>query len=171
MRMTHTWSFIHLFYTRMFADMHCVLLLRLAGRWVILNLPAGIFTDVYCFKECIKKFHMLKIPTKRLFLCMTSGWELQSFYIRRCLKPARDLFLLSNSGARIPLCHRLLIEVSQQGEEHRGRAKRKGKMLERKKNYRLLFFLECFQILKLALYTNNFAMRVIPICIIWNNVG
>lgn len=32
-----------------------------------------------------------------------------------------------------------------------------------KKNYRLLFFLECFQILKLALYTKNFAMRVIPI--------
>lgn len=90
--MTHTWSFIRWF--RMFVDMQWVLSVRLAGRWVILSLPAGIFTDMYCFKERIKNFHMLKIPTKRLFLCMTSGGELQSLYTRRCLKPASYLFLL-----------------------------------------------------------------------------
>lgn len=169
--MTHTWSFIHWF--RMFVDMQWVLSVRLAGWWVILSLPAGIFTDMYCFKERIKNFHMLKIPTKRLFLCMTSGGELQSLYIRRCLKPASYLFLLfwgQNSS--------LLLFVNW-GVSTRWRTS--GKSQEERKNARdgkknrLLFFLfmdlECFQILKLALYTKNFAMRVIPICIIWNNVG
>lgn len=129
MRLTHTWSFLHLF--GIFVDMQCVLSLRLAGRWVILTLPAGIFTDMYRFKECIKEFHMLKTPTKRLFLRMTSGGELQSLYIGDAWSPPGTFSCYS--GARIPLCYRLLIEVSQQDEEHQGRAKRKGKMLELEK--------------------------------------
>lgn len=54
---------------------------------------------------------------------------------------ARQLPFPVYSGARIPLCYCLLIEVSQQDEEHQGRAKRKGKMLEMEKKYFYSFYL------------------------------
>ena len=61
--------------------------------------------------------------------------------MQRCLRPAKHLFLLGYYVARIPLCYCLLIEVSQQDEEHQGRAKSKGKMLEMEKNNGFMCFL------------------------------
>lgn len=48
---------------------------------------------------------------------------------------------LFNTRILTILKDRLLIEVSQQDEEHQGRAKSKRKMLEMEKNNRFIFFL------------------------------
>lgn len=127
------------------------------------------------FKECIKRISHVKDTSKRLFLCMASRWRTTELVHMGDAWSPPDTFSCY-SGARIPLCYRLLIEVSQQDEEHQEEPREKctGEP-EKKKNWLLFFLLlmdlECFQILRLALYTKEFAMRVIPICIIWNNVG
>lgn len=89
---------------------------------------------------------MLKTPTKRLFLRMTSGGELQSLYIGDAWSPQSTFSCYF--GARIPLCYRLLIEVSQQDEEHREEPEERKNARAGKKIIGSLFFLfmdlECF---------------------------